>query len=71
MARRDFPQAETELSAALRAEPGDTEIHYALARLYQQTGRKDAADHEFAVCAELHAQEQRKGAGIAGAAPQP
>jgi len=70
--KRQWPEAETELRKALEpgeasaASPDDVEVHYALARLYQQTGRADDAQREFQICKRLNAQRQRAGSGIAG-----
>jgi len=71
LAGKQFADAETELTAALRANPDAAETHYALARLYQQTGKKDAAKHEFQACVELHVHERKQASGIDGAPPQP
>ena len=68
--RRQFPKAEKELTAALKFEPDNVRVHYALARLYQQMGNKEAASREFAVCATLHARQEKQLSGIAGAGLQ-
>lgn len=67
--KREWSSAETELKKALEggsASPENIEIHYALARLYQQMGRKDDAQREFQISRRLNAQRQRMGSGIAG-----
>jgi len=69
--RKQFPQAQAEFTAALKSDPDNVEVHYALARLYQQMGNKEAAMHEFAVCATLHARREKQLSGIAGAGLQP
>jgi len=70
--KRQWPAAEAELRKALEvgeangANPDNPEVHYALARLYQQTGCEDDAEREFQICKRLNAQRQRAGSGIAG-----
>ena len=64
--KKQWLEAESELKEALKANPENVEIHYALARLYQQMGRTAEAQHEFQSCNRLNAQRQRTGSGIAG-----
>lgn len=70
IAEKHFEEAEEELVTALKCNPHKVEIHFTLARAYQQLGKKEAAEHEFQICATLHAQEQKR-SGIAGANSQP
>lgn len=65
-ARKQWAEAETELKRVLAAEPGFVEAHYALARVYQEMGRKTDARREFEICARLNARRQRGAPGIAG-----
>jgi tetratricopeptide (TPR) repeat protein len=65
--KKQWTEAEAELKKALEASgPDNVEINYALARLYQQTGRRADAEREFQICSRLNAQRQRTGSGIAG-----
>jgi len=64
--KKQWPEAETELKRALEASPENVEVNYALARLYQQMGRRAEAEREFQICNRLNAQRQRTGSGIAG-----
>jgi Tfp pilus assembly protein PilF len=70
IAGKHFEDAEAELLTALQCNPHRAEVHFTLARAYQQLGKKEAAEHEFQICAALHAQEQKR-SGIAGATSQP
>ncbi len=65
-ARKQWPEAETELNRVLAAEPGLVEAHYTLARVYQEMGRETDARREFEICARLNARRQRGASGIAG-----
>jgi Tfp pilus assembly protein PilF len=69
--QKEFHSAQDEFTLALNYDPDNPEIHYSLARLYQQMGDKDAAAREFAVCARLHATQEKQLSGIAGASSQP
>jgi len=69
--QKEFHSAQDEFTLALNYDPDNPEIHYSLARLYQQMGDKEAAGREFAVCARLHATQEKQVSGIAGASSQP
>jgi Tfp pilus assembly protein PilF len=69
IAQKQFSQAEVELKNALESNPNDVESHYALARLYQQLGRREDSRIEFELCAKLNAQRQKMQSGIAGQHP--
>jgi tetratricopeptide (TPR) repeat protein len=70
IAEKHFEEAEEELLTALRCNPHRVEVHFTLARAYQQLGKKEAAEHEFHICATMHAQEENR-SGIAGATSHP
>jgi Flp pilus assembly protein TadD len=42
------------------------QAHYALARAYQQLGRKEDAEREFRIVSDLHARSAQRSPGIAG-----
>ena len=70
VAEKHYEEAEAELLTALRCNPHSVEAHFALARAYQELGKKEAAEHEFQICAKMHAQEENR-SGIAGATSHP
>jgi tetratricopeptide (TPR) repeat protein len=69
VAKKQWPGAESELKKALESSPDNIEVHYALARLYQEAGHLDDAHREFNVCTRLNSLRQRAGTGIAGQQP--
>ena len=70
VAGKHFEEAEAELLTALQCNPHSVEVHFTLARAYQQLGKKEAAEREFRICAQMHAQEEKR-SGIAGATSRP
>jgi len=68
---QDYDGALAFYEKALKSDPNNVEVHFALARLYQQRGDKQAAAREFAECATLRARREKTLSGIAGANLEP
>jgi tetratricopeptide (TPR) repeat protein len=49
LAEKKFPEAVAPLEKAVKLQPANPAGHYSLATAYARTGRKDDADHEFAL----------------------
>ena len=54
---------------AVELSPSGVEVHYALARAYQQMGKKEDAAREYKVVADIHARNASQRSGIAGQQP--
>ena len=52
--KKAYPEALTALKRAEQLDPGNPEVHYRLARLYQATGDVPMAQKEFAKVQQLH-----------------
>jgi tetratricopeptide (TPR) repeat protein len=49
LAEKNYADAVTPLEAAVKQQPGNPAAHYGLATAYARTGRKEDAEHEFAL----------------------
>jgi tetratricopeptide (TPR) repeat protein len=49
LAEKNYAEAVTPLEAAVKLQPGNPAAHYGLATAYGRTGRKQDAEHEFAL----------------------
>jgi tetratricopeptide (TPR) repeat protein len=66
VAEKKFPEAVAPLEKAVKMQPGNPAAHYSLATAYSRTGRKEEADHEFA----LQQQATDKAGGQGAQTPQ-
>jgi tetratricopeptide (TPR) repeat protein len=60
---KKFSEAVVPLESAVRLEPRNPAAHYNLAMAYSRTGRKDAADKEFAIHRGMVQKDTLEGAG--------
>ena len=56
LAKEQFAEAETELARCVKIDDSAISAHYALAQTYQRLGRMDAAEREYHLIAQIHAQ---------------